>query len=334
MTAGMLADAADVTDSRSRDLTCGRNESMHAAGTTGGRSNAAPAAFATQSNEDWLTVLPDELVDAICAQLAASLDGPADLARVAKSCQRLRTLVRSADFARRRGEEREQANLSTLEQLAVLEVLRNIGTNRLVYEGASIALRAGSRARCEDFAKLMLRHPSLTVSVEAHTGRNAPEGFAPAFTKARAMQGFRYLARLGVGHDRITACNGWGKDVAIAAGWQPGIESARAELFFRLPVAAVGAGGGAAIELPSRPCYYAGRMPPPLNEPDEVFSALLLDSDDEDDADASTEDSDTEDSELNSASVSDAEDVDADEEEGVDAAIGITEAAPGDHSGE
>ena len=45
---------------------------------------------------------------------------------------------------------------------------------------------------------------------------------------------------------RIT-CRGWGKAIAVAAGWSAGLDSRHAEVFFRLDGA----------EMPPRPPHYA-----------------------------------------------------------------------------
>ena len=231
------------------------------------------------------TVLPEELLDACVSHLARTLDGPADLARLACTCRQLCGFILAPAFVARCGVERGHPGLASLSQLAVHEALTNIGTNRLVFEGADVRLRAGSLARCDEFASLMLRHSALTVSVEAHTGRNAPEFYAPSFTAVRAGRIANKLAAAGVDPDRISA-RGWGKVIAIAANWQPGIESARAELFFRLPPAAGATTEG--LELPPRPAYYAGKEPP---EPDDDFDNFLSDEDsDEEDVEDEYED--------------------------------------------
>ena len=138
----------------------------------------------------------------------------------------------------------------------MLESLRNLvpeGNVKIIFMGADTAIRPGSLARLDDIARLLQQHVGrLTVSIEAHTGRNAPPSFAPHFTRARATVIMLRLLAEGVSQAQIETANGWGKDVAIAAGWQPGIESAHAELYFTID----------GLTMPPRPSYYDGRTPP------------------------------------------------------------------------
>jgi hypothetical protein len=200
-----------------------------------------------------LVELPDELLEEVSTRLCADLDGPASFGRFCCTCSRARRLGSDVALLGQRGLERGQSGVATLEQLAVLEALQNLGSARVVFLGADINIRPGSLARLDELAALMLRHPRLTVTVEAHTGRNAPDRFAPQFTCMRADAVAHRLIDRGVLDARIT-CNGWGKRIAMAAGWQPGVESAIAELFFHLD----------GLTLPMRPGYYSGVLPPEI----------------------------------------------------------------------
>ena len=258
-----------------------------------------------QQFDDPFATLPEELVDACLSQLALTLDGPADLVHTGRTCSYFRALISSPAFAARRGAERGRTDLTTISQLAIHEGLQNVGS-RLVFLGASVNLRPGSSARLGDFAQLLRRHQNLVVSIEAHTGRNAPAEFAPAFTHVRGRCVSHALMMCGIDQNRI-AYRGWGKEIAVAAEWQPGIESARAELFFRE--------AGSDLEFPPRPSYYAGREPPRLE--DRLQQYGLVDDDEYDDA-AATDESEEESIDDQSAMASES-DQSEEESEGVDA---------------
>lgn len=229
-----------------------------------------------------LITLPDEIVETIAASICATLNGPTDLARLASTCTHLRQHCSDHALLGRLGAERGEPCVASLEQLAVLEALRNVGLPiRIVFMGADTEIRPGSLARLDDLALLMLQHRRLTLSIEAHTGRNAPPAFAPAFTRARAERVSKRLRRSHVPQARISACRGWGSDIAIAAGWQPGIESARAELFFTLDN----------LTLPPRPSYYDGRTAP--TSPDEGDELIYGSDDDSMSASSISESSDS-----------------------------------------
>ena len=200
-----------------------------------------------------LLALPPELLEALAAWLLSLLNGPALLARLSLTCTQMHQLCHSTAFLCARGHEFGTAGVVNLQQLGVLEALKNLGTHRVVFMGADIEIRPGSLARLKDFASLLKQHEDLTVAVEAHTGRNAPVLYAPAFTRARAIEIKRVLTEVeGVPAHRVTSATGWGKDVAVAAGWAAGIESARGELYFEL----------CGLVMPPRPSYYEGLVPP------------------------------------------------------------------------
>ena len=197
--------------------------------------------------------IPDELLDAVCVSLNGMLNGPAVLACLAACCTRTRRALHDPEFVARRALERDSGctGVRTLQQLSLLEALQNIGPCRAVFMGACTEIRTASIARLDDIAKLLHLHPRATFVVEAHTGRHAPSAFAPALTRQRARAIVAHLERLGVDtRARCMAMRGWGKQIAVAAGWEPGLESARAELFLSLD----------GVELPSRPHYYDGQQ--------------------------------------------------------------------------
>ena len=162
---------------------------------------------------------------------------------------------------------------------------------RVTFLGADTEIRSTSLTRLTDVAAIMVRHPRLLLEIEAHTGRNAPPAYAPHFTSQRGRAVALHLASLGVCLERCFH-RGWGKDIAIAAGWQQGLESARAELYFSLD----------GLLMPRRPHVYDGReLPLARSGEGDGFMELLLsmnssfhpaETDGESDMSSSTEDSD------------------------------------------
>ena len=240
------------------------------------------AAAASSSAECHILALPEELLDHLAVAVCASLDGPFTLTVLSRTCNRLSATCTNSSFVELCGQLLySRQGIASLEQLAVLEAYGNLGTTRVVFLGADTGIRPGSLARLEEFAQLMRRHPRLNVTIEAHTGRNAPPTFAPAFTRMRARRVGQHLLSNGVPSGRIKAVNGWGKSIAIAAGWQPGVESARAELYFTLD----------GLTFPERPSYYDGLAPPVGELLSDEEDASEMSADDDSD---SYEDSDSE----------------------------------------
>ena len=207
----------------------------------------------TPGNPCHLLALPPDLLEAISSRVESALNGPTTLCRLSLTCHALHE--HCSNLVHRCGSRRGQDGIKTLEQLSVLESLRNLvaeGNVKIIFMGADTAIRPGSLARLDDIAGLLQQHKELNVSIEAHTGRNAPPSFAPRFTRARAKVIMLRLLAEGVSLAQIASANGWGKDIAIAAGWQPGIESAHAELYFTI--------GG--LTIPPRPSYYDGHSLP------------------------------------------------------------------------
>ena len=231
-----------------------------------------------------LLALPSDLLEAILCRLEVGLNGPTHLCHLSLTCHNLRQVCSDAEFVGRCGSKRGQDGLRTLGQLTVLESLRNLvaeGNIKTIFMGADTAIRPGSLARLDDIAGLLQQHAErLTVSINAHTGRNAPPSFAPHFTRARAKVIMLRLLAEGVPQTQIESANGWGKDIALAAGWQPGIESAHAELFFTID----------GVTVPPRPSYYDGRIPPTGDyESDSSSSASSAESESEDSSSLSDE---------------------------------------------
>lgn len=190
--------------------------------------------------------LPPELFERVCSQLCLTLDGPADLCRLCLSCRLTHNRICNRIFVAARGHERSTFGIEQLDQLWLCEALQNLGSNRVIFAPCETKLKdCASIAKLKDFTGLLLQHDRIKVTIDAHTIDAQLGDYARKLTMGRAHQIEKFL----IGHDvcksRISI-NGWGKDVALAAGWQAGAESAHAELYFNV----------AGLELPARPTFY------------------------------------------------------------------------------
>ena len=241
---------------------------MTAVAIQGEPSGADAASSLSAAAASQLPEWPDDLLDRLGAELLDDLaGGTVALVMLSCTCRRLRSFFADPSWAARRGEERGVPGVCNLEALAVLEVVTGLGTNRIFFRDAQPVFRKGSTlARLDEFAVLLRRHPRLTVHIEGHTGSSAPDVAAVPFSRERAQAVAQALlerellvhapdarrARVWSASmptarfaDRIT-CRGWGKEIAVAAGWSAGLDSRHAEVFFRLDSA----------ELPPRPAHY------------------------------------------------------------------------------
>jgi len=142
------------------------------------------------------------------------------------------------------------------------------GGNRLGFQFAAVSLAGedgtgsdvtGTRARIATFAAVLMRHPRLHCTVEAHCGPTAPPSIAFSYSLERAELIIAELMRHGVGRERITPV-GHGKrisaSVAMLRSTHPNARSARhgngwAELFLHFPATQA----ASCMELPRRPDY-------------------------------------------------------------------------------
>jgi len=106
-----------------------------------------------------------------------------------------------------------------VDSLAVLDVMSSIKadikSNHIVFHLASLKMVKLSKNLLAQYAQLMQRHPRLLMRIDSHTGVGAPPPIAPQHSVQRACVVAKYLADLGIGLERITAC-AWGMDVGRA----------------------------------------------------------------------------------------------------------------------
>ena len=118
----------------------------------------------------------------------------------------------------------------SIEGIAVLEKMRSIDTNHIIFHLGSLSMTVPSKKLLLEYAALMRCHPRLQMRIESHTGVGAPPRIAPQHSVERACVVSRFLHRHGVPVERLRA-TGWGMDVGIARDWPAAREFARAECF-------------------------------------------------------------------------------------------------------
>ena len=212
------------------------------------------------------------LSDDMVVKIATALT-PAAYARLRGSCGAMRQLLTPAHLIHERGAPEA---IKTLEALALLEAVSAIGGNQVTFEGAITQLKPGFGGRLAAYAALLKRFGRAHLHIDAHTGRNAPSTYAPSFTRDRARTVRQELEERGVHRARVT-CTGWGKIVAVHAGWPVGQESARGELYVEQD----------RVFYPARPAYYASVAdicPPASSASDDEYADSEEElEDDEDD---------------------------------------------------
>lgn len=212
------------------------------------------------------------LSDDLVVKIATALS-PAAYARLRGSCGAMRQLLTPAHLIQERG---APETIKTLEALALLEAVSAIGGNHVTFEGAITQLKPGFGGRLASYAELLKRFGRAHLHIDAHTGRNAPSTYAPSFTRDRARTVRQELEERGVHRARVT-CTGWGKIVAVHAGWPVGQESARGELYVEQD----------RVFYPARPAYYASVAdicPPASSASDDEYADSEEEfEDDEDD---------------------------------------------------
>jgi hypothetical protein len=217
--------------------------------------------------------LPEDCIDTLCAVLADDLcTGVYSLIRLSRTCKRLYDVVASPRCVQRCADqhglkvlalEGERSSSGVLEVLGVIETVVGLGTNRIYFQKRKAIIRPGSsRARLEEFALLLRRHPRLRLSIDGHEsslesimhtasdGTQLRASLGLAQQRAQAVKdalielecldhvdrrGSRVWGRLpSVRFESRVKCTGWEDAVAQAAGWSAGLDSCHAECFFTL----------------------------------------------------------------------------------------------------
>ena len=137
--------------------------------------------------------------------------------------------------------------------------MQTMGLRGLKDKAYDAALRPGSSApRLREFVAMMVRHPTLTVTVDGHES-DFDHTLSGHSTKSQARACFiSGLIHDGEDGHSIEATRiqfrGWGNAVVSAAGWGNGaLGSNHAELFFSLD----------GVEIPTRGVHYSQTGPRP-----------------------------------------------------------------------
>lgn len=223
----------------------------------------------SSTSSSMFSMLPDDLLWDFLLHISTAA-AITDVAHLSCADKQMHAVLQPAAVARHRLPTVPwRDKVTTLEQLAVWEALEAIACHRVTFEGAATEIRDESQPVVAAYANLLGRFPSLKLSIHAHVGRHAPPSFALSFTRERAEE---VASRLeydhGIEPERISS-RGWGKAVALHAGWPAGRESARGELFVECH----------GLLLPPLPSHYHGVEPDQAEEA-RMLALLLQDMDD------------------------------------------------------
>jgi hypothetical protein len=248
-------------------------------------------------------VLTDDAVVTVGQWVGAT--GAANLARLQKTCRRLASLLGQPALLRDVVKDRSVAyKITSLEQLAFWEAVEEAGLmeeNRIGFDLASLAIDSSaqhathaddiqdSMARIFAVRRIAHRFPETRILIEAHTGTIAPPYIGVYFSRSRGEAvGLALLWQQedGAFHLDTTRMHvtGWGIRISQAA--------ARDLLHPHGALARRGKGwaeiylvhGRADLQLPSRPDFYQGVVPPGVGEIGEDDASDDT-SDDDDDGD-------------------------------------------------
>jgi hypothetical protein len=149
---------------------------------------------------------------------------------------------------------------SSIEALAIVEAMRRIESNHIIFRLGSLVMTPPSVERLCRYADLLHKHPRLLLRMDSHTGVGAPPMIHKSHSVRRAYVVADYLDDKGIGSDRVSS-NAWGYKVGMKHNWPAQPEFARVELFIAFaPAASDGLTATTAFEcstcLPAWPPYY------------------------------------------------------------------------------
>jgi len=190
----------------------------------------------------------------------------ADLAALARTCRSVRAHLQSRGTLRWLAALRglaDTAGISTLEHIELAEAVADLESS-IAFRYGDTDLEPWTVPKIQRFAMLLKRHPSLTLSIEAHCGLEAPtRAFARGFTRRRAESVRETFIVSGVGAERMRI-RAWGssRPLVWARGEPAGSPNRRVELFI----------SRGDFEVPKRRAFSEYAVPPgapPLAEQDE-----------------------------------------------------------------
>ena len=126
--------------------------------------------------------LPDDALSAICAAITSDLcEGVSSLIALSQTNKALHAVATSSSTLSRCAAQNGITAISpSLALLDVIETVKGLGQNRIYFKATKsyseqqpTKIRPGSSfPRLAEYVLLMRRHPTLTVRIEGHEGRN------------------------------------------------------------------------------------------------------------------------------------------------------------------
>lgn len=179
---------------------------------------------------------------------------------------------------------RHEADLSTLEQIALAESLAEVSTS-IQFRYREVQLERSSLDPLARLAEVLRRHDTITVSIEGHCGLEAPRAIGFQFTRERANSVKEVLVGHGIADERL-AVRGFSntRPLIWRLGDRAGSANRRVELYVNIN----------GVEVPTRKNEFAA----PPNTSLDAFHLLrvyLFDAGGDDEDDSSTNDDDDDD---------------------------------------
>ena len=146
-----------------------------------------------------------------------------------------------------RGLDPERSGISSVEHMHIAEALSSMQTC-VAFEYQSVKLVPAALPACRAVADMLLQHTSLSISVEAHCGLEAPTDAGRHFTKLRALavkQAMEQHAQAQTGTDGLlrgriitrawsnTRPLVWATASDVSSAADPGAANRRVELFLK-----------------------------------------------------------------------------------------------------
>ena len=98
----------------------------------------------------------------------------------------------------------DRDQLHSLEQLAIVETMRELKSNYIIFHLASLRMVGASKRLLSQYATLMRRHPRLRLRIDSHTGVGAPPHIAPQHSVQRALVVALTAVVLGEFEERVS----------------------------------------------------------------------------------------------------------------------------------
>ena len=153
-------------------------------------------------------------------------------------------------------------HVDSIEALAVLEAMRRLESNHILFRLGSLVMTPSSVNRLCGYAELLHRHSRLLLRIDSHTGVGAPPMIHRSHSVRRASIVADYLDDKGIGSDRVSA-NAWGYRVGMKNHWPARPEFARVELSVAFAPASPGNASSSGDSSASASASASGDDSPP-----------------------------------------------------------------------